>query len=101
MRPYFDPFVVSADLGIRKPRAEAFRAVLESWALPAPSVAMVGDSLHHDVGGANTLGLYSIHFTQIPNPFDPEHRGAIVPNAEAGTHHALRALIAPLLGTQD
>ncbi|HET9952247.1 MAG TPA: HAD family hydrolase [Candidatus Eisenbacteria bacterium] len=101
MRPYFDPFFVSADLGIRKPRVEAFRAVLESWSLPAASVAMVGDSLHHDVSGANRLGLYSIHYAQFPNPFDPEHRGSVVPSAEARSHDALRALFAPLLAPRD
>jgi HAD superfamily hydrolase (TIGR01549 family) len=97
MRPYFDPFLVSADLGVRKPRAEAFRAVLERWSLSASSVAMVGDSLYHDVSGAKQLGLYTVHFTQIPNPFDPEHVGAVVPGAEARSHEALRAVVAPLL----
>ena len=99
MRPYFDPFLVSADLGVRKPRAEAFRAVLERWSLPAPSVAMVGDSLYHDVSGANRLGLFTVHFAQIPNPFDPEHRGVVVPGAEARSHDALRAVVAPRLAS--
>jgi len=97
MRAHFDPFVVSADIGVRKPRAEAFRSVLGHWTLPPDTVAMVGDSLFHDVGGANGLGLRSVHFTQISNPFDPEHRGAILPNAEADSHAALRTLLAPLL----
>lgn len=97
MREYFDPFIVSADIGVRKPRPEAFRSVLESWSFPPEEVAMVGDSLYHDVGGANRLGLRSVHFTQIPNPGDPPHRAAITPWATAATHDALRALLAPHL----
>jgi len=97
MRSYFDPFVVSAEIGVRKPRPEAFRAVLDLWTIPAEQVAMVGDSLYHDVGGANRLGLHSIHFTQIPNPGDPSYRGQIAPRAAASSHAALRAAFLPLL----
>jgi len=97
MRPYFDLFVVSADIGVRKPRAEAFRSFLDRWSVPAPSIAMVGDSLYHDVDGANRLGLYSIHFTLISNPGDPPHAGKIVPKASVGSHPALREALEPLL----
>jgi len=97
MRPLLDPFVVSADIGVRKPRAEAFRAVLDRWLLPADSVAMVGDSLYHDVDGANRLGLRSIHLTQIVNPGDTEHREAILPWLTADTHQALRSALASRL----
>ena len=96
MRKFFDPFVVSADIGVRKPRTEAFRAVLNVWSLPVASVAMVGDSLHHDVDGANRLGLRSIHFTQIANPGDPALQGTIVPSMVATTHKSLRASLASL-----
>jgi FMN phosphatase YigB (HAD superfamily) len=99
MRPFLEPFVVSADIGVRKPRAEAFRAVLDRWTLPASEVAMVGDSLYHDVDGANRLGLVSIHFTQLANPFDPEHVGRIVPTAAARDHRELRAVLGRLCET--
>ncbi len=97
MRPFFDPFIVSADIGVRKPRSEAYRAVLDRWPLPAEEVAMVGDSLYHDVGGANRLGLYSVHFTQIANPGDRAFRDPIVPRTAASSHAALRAALMPLL----
>ena len=58
---------------------------------------MVGDSLYHDVSGANRLGLYSVHYAEFENPFDPEHRGAVVPSAEARSHDALREILAPHL----
>jgi len=66
----FDPLVVSADIGIRKPRPEAFRAVLDRWSLEPGEIAMVGDSLYHDVEGAAALGLVTIRLTAIPNSFD-------------------------------
>lgn len=97
MRPFFDPFVVSADIGVRKPRGEAFRAVLDRWPFSPGEVAMVGDSLYHDVGGANRLGLRTVHFTQFANPFDTPHAGKIVPWASVGSHPALRAALAPHL----
>jgi putative hydrolase of the HAD superfamily len=97
MRSYFDLFVVSADIGVRKPRPEAFRAVLDAWPFPPEEIAMVGDSLYHDVGGANRLGLRSVHFTQIANPFDPPHEGKIEPWLTASSHEALRAALSPHL----
>jgi len=66
----FDPLVVSADIGIRKPRPEAFRAVLDRWSFEPGEIAMVGDSLYHDVEGAAGLGLVTIRLTAIPNSFD-------------------------------
>ena len=99
MRLFFDPFVVSADIGVRKPRAEAFRAVLDRWLLPAYAIAMVGDSLYHDVDGANRLGLRSIHLTQIVNPADAALDGTIVPYRTAATHAALRDVLASLVET--
>src|SRR5262245_8858520 len=54
---YFHPFVVSSDIGVRKPRPEAFQPVLRDWTFAPQEIAMVGDSLRHDVGGAQALGL--------------------------------------------
>jgi putative hydrolase of the HAD superfamily len=97
IRDYFDPFVVSADIGVRKPRSEAFRAVLDAWPFTPETVAMVGDSLFHDVDGANRMGLVSVHLTQVPNTIDPPLRGTIVPRLEVASHEALREALVPLL----
>lgn len=101
LRAYFDPFVVSADIGVRKPRSEAFRAVLEKWSFSPEAVAMVGDSLFHDVDGANRMGLVSVHLTQVPNTIDPPLRDAIVPRLEVASHEALRDALLPLLDAAD
>jgi HAD superfamily hydrolase (TIGR01549 family) len=91
---FFDPLVVSADIGIRKPRAEAFRAVLGRWDLNPAEIAMVGDSLYHDVGGAQALGLKTVHFTAIPNAFDAA-AGHVRPTLTVSTHEELKRLLLP------
>ena len=92
---YFRPLIVSADIGVRKPRAEAFRAVLDRWPYAPGEIAFVGDSLRHDVGGAHAMGLRAVHFTWIPNPFDPPYVGRIVPDASTASHGDLIRLLLP------
>ena len=94
---YFDPFVVSADIGVRKPLPEAFRPVLDRWELAPEQIAMVGDSLYHDVAGAGQLGLQTIHFTAIENPGDPAHKVTAQPRWTAASHAELLELLTRLL----
>lgn len=89
----FRPLVVSSDIGVRKPRVEAFRAVLGTWGHAADEIAIVGDSLRHDVGGGGPLGLRTFHFTWIPNPTDPPYLGRILPDAAARTHPDLLQML--------
>jgi HAD superfamily hydrolase (TIGR01509 family) len=90
---YFDPLIVSADIGVRKPRAEAFRAVLDRWSLSPQEVAMVGDSLYHDVKGGQALGLVAIHFTAIANAFDTAYAGSVHPDFSVSSHEELSRLL--------
>lgn len=46
-----------------KPNKEHFEACLEELGLPRDRVAHVGDSLHHDIAGANAAGITSIFVT--------------------------------------
>lgn len=94
---FFDPFVVSSDIGYRKPLPEAFRPILDQWTMARGEIAMVGDSLYHDVAGAERLGLNSIHFTAIENPGDPPLRATIRPRWAVSSHAEFRAIVAPLL----
>jgi len=89
----FDPLVVSADIGVRKPLPEAFRPVLDRWKLAPEEVAMVGDSLYHDVLGAGRLGLQTIHFTAIENPGDSAHRAAVQAQWTVSSHAELEQLL--------
>lgn len=92
-RERLEPFVVSADIGVRKPRREAFEAVLRAWPYAPEEVAMVGDSLRHDVEGAAALGLVTFHFTMIENPGDAALAAFVRPRHRTSTHEALRAAL--------
>jgi ribonucleotide monophosphatase NagD (HAD superfamily) len=43
-----------------KPYKEHFEACLRDLGLPKDRVAHVGDSLHHDIAGANDTGIASV-----------------------------------------
>jgi HAD superfamily hydrolase (TIGR01549 family) len=94
---YFDPFVVSADIGVRKPFPASFRPVLDRWRMPPGEIAMVGDSLYHDVAGAGRLGLQTIHITALENPGDGAHRSTVRARWTVSSHAELQRLLIPLL----
>jgi putative hydrolase of the HAD superfamily len=57
---YFDVIVASGDIGVAKPDEAIFRHVLDELRLLPSSAWHVGDSLMHDVAGANNAGLTSV-----------------------------------------
>jgi FMN phosphatase YigB (HAD superfamily) len=59
---YFDlsAMAVSLDLGIRKPNPDIFLYALQKLGIEPGEAAMVGDSLHADIQGANLLDIFSI-----------------------------------------
>ncbi len=59
---FFDPacMAVSADLGIRKPNPAIFMHALNALQVAPTKSAMVGDSLHADVVGANQLNIFTV-----------------------------------------
>ena len=67
---HFDPVVISEDVGIRKPRAEIFQAVLAGVGVAPAQVLHVGDSLDADVSGAAPLGMATAWLTRRVR--DPE-----------------------------
>jgi FMN phosphatase YigB (HAD superfamily) len=60
IREFFDPILISAALGIRKPDPRPFRQILEQWTLPPEAVVMVGDLLEMDILGAQRTGIHNI-----------------------------------------
>jgi HAD superfamily hydrolase (TIGR01549 family) len=60
LRKYFEIIVISRDLGIRKPDPEIFNYTLRNLGLKSEEVIHVGDSLEHDVQGANNAGMKSV-----------------------------------------
>ena len=84
LRSYFDPILISAAEGIRKPNPRLFEKVLKAWAMPAHQVVMVGDSLAADILGAQHTGLRQIWLTaQADTPSNRAHADVIVPEAIA------------------
>ena len=60
IREFFDPILISAALGIRKPDPRPFHQILEQWTLPPEAVVMVGDLLETDILGAQRTGIHNI-----------------------------------------
>ena len=56
----FETTVISCDLGYMKPHPSIYEATLKELHLEATQAAMVGDSLHADVGGSKALGMVAI-----------------------------------------
>jgi putative hydrolase of the HAD superfamily len=53
----FEAIIISADLRLRKPNPKIFQRMLAMLNLAAPEVLFVGDTPHHDVGGAKAVGM--------------------------------------------
>jgi putative hydrolase of the HAD superfamily len=58
--PYFDFILTSAACGYRKPHPHMFSLALAQWGYLPDEIAMVGDRLDADIGGARPLGIYTI-----------------------------------------
>lgn len=66
-RPFLDPVLSSAGVGVRKPDPAAFAPCLEAWSLPAGSVVVAGDSLEHDIEGAHRAGMRGVWYRSREN----------------------------------
>jgi HAD superfamily hydrolase (TIGR01509 family) len=79
----FEPELVSARVGLRKPNPAIFKLALEAWGFAAGEVVMVGDTLGADILGAQLVGMHNVwvraHAGQAANA---AHRGNIVPERE-------------------
>lgn len=76
---YFD-FSFNADLvGVGKPAIEIFDAMLNHVNREPQEVLHIGDSLEHDIAGANDAGLHSLWV----NLTSQAENKAIIPNIEA------------------
>jgi len=66
----FEAIIISADVRLRKPNPKIFAKMLEMLNLEARDVLFVGDTPHHDVGGAKAVGMaaawISRHALPIP-----------------------------------
>jgi putative hydrolase of the HAD superfamily len=86
LRPYFDPILVSAAVGLRKPNPKIFERVLTAWGLEPAAGVMVGDTLGADILGAQLAGLRHVWLTaHADHAANQAHRGNIVPEAEVAS----------------
>lgn len=74
---YIDHVVNSARVGYRKPHPQIYRAALEVSAVPAEETVMVGDSLGHDVVGAERAGIHGVLLDRSGTATPPEGVRAI------------------------
>jgi HAD superfamily hydrolase (TIGR01509 family) len=91
----FEPELVSARVGLRKPNPAIFKMALEAWPnVPADEVVMVGDSLGADILGAQLAGMHNVwvtaHAGQMANV---AHRGNIIPEHEIGSLEELVGVV--------
>jgi HAD superfamily hydrolase (TIGR01662 family) len=68
---YFDAAVFSSEVGVRKPDARIFREALDRMGLQAAQAVFVGDRLYDDVGGAQAVGMRTVHTRQFRQEDDP------------------------------
>lgn len=94
LRAYFDPIIVSAAVGIRKPNPKIFEWVLGPWGVPPSACVMIGDTLGADILGAQMAGLRQVWLTaHAHHSANLAHRGQIIPEAEVAALTELPALL--------
>ncbi len=73
---YFAFFVVSAVVGVEKPDARIFDLTVRAAQVPREEIVYIGDSIFHDVAGAQAAGLAAILVDRHDR--HPEFEGARV-----------------------
>lgn len=57
---FFDPIIISGEVGFGKPNPKLFQMALERLAVTPDQTVMIGDSLSRDIGGARAMGIRTI-----------------------------------------
>ena len=100
LRPYFDPILISAALGLRKPNPALFEIVIQAWGLSPEEAVMIGDTLGADILGAQNAGMHQIWLTaDAETPANRAHAGTIIPEATASALADIPALVRRLSGS--
>jgi len=61
LRRHFESITLSSETGWAKPHPQLFEAALHTHGVTAAEALHVGDSDHHDIGGAQSLGIATVH----------------------------------------
>jgi len=78
LKDYFDPIVVTGELGVGKPDPRVYRHVLDLLKVSPEAAVMVGNSLRSDIAGAKAVGIRAIWV----NRDGKELNGEVRPDAE-------------------
>lgn len=62
LEKYFDPVIVSGDLGFRKPDPRMFELLLSQMELSPDEILFVGNDMYRDIFGAGQLGIRTVFF---------------------------------------
>lgn len=101
LRAYFDPILISALEGVRKPDERLFEKVLQQWGCAPDEIVMVGDLLGADVLGAQRAGMHQIWLTaQADTPANEAFRDQVQPEAAAESLAEVPRVIRTLDGAE-
>jgi HAD superfamily hydrolase (TIGR01662 family) len=93
----FDPVVISAAAGVRKPTPSLFEGILRQWWIEPSEAVMVGDLLGEDILGAQRAGMHQIWVRADADPaFNAEFVDKIFPEWTVDTVVDVPALLLPL-----
>jgi putative hydrolase of the HAD superfamily len=93
----FDPVVVSAAAGVRKPTPSLFESILRQWWIEPSQAVMVGDMLGEDILGAQRAGLHQIWVRGEADPaFNAEFSDRVIPEWTVETVREVPGLLESL-----
>ena len=67
LNEYFDEILFSCDAGLRKPDSRIYQKIIERFRINPAQVLMIGDKVHADVDGPNSLGMNAVHLDRTKN----------------------------------
>ena len=94
LRAWFDPILISAEFGVRKPNPRIFKAALDRWRVEPDEALMIGDMLGADVLGAQNAGMPGVWATmQADRGANDAHIDTIIPDAKIASLSELLPLL--------
>ena len=91
LEPFFDPILISGNLGFGKPAPEIFAAALRQLNLAQDEAVMVGDSFSRDIEGARAVGIKTVWINRFARTRDERYHA---PDAELIDLRQLPSIIA-------
>ncbi len=71
---YFDFAYLAEDIGASKPHPDMFQAALDRAGVPARQIIHVGDDPHHDIHGAQNMGMATVWMNGRNKPWPEDQK---------------------------